>query len=85
MSSLNRGKILSQHLNIIYKAREAFIMNENSEKIPRALRHNVRANNYNIIVSGDSVHYKRASDRRWKWTAVVLGKYIQVPVNHDCI
>ena len=35
------SKIISDHLNIIHKAQEAFIMNKNSEKIRRALRQNI--------------------------------------------
>ena len=73
MPSINHTKILQQHLNIIRKAREVFIMNENSEKIRRELRHNVRTSNDNIFISGDSVYYKCVLERtycsvRKKWT-----------------
>ena len=49
-------------------------MNENSEKIQRALRHKMHTSNDNIFVSGDSVCYKRASNRRWRGPAKVLRK-----------
>ena len=65
MSSANQNKILRQHLNIIHKARETFIKNENSEKVSWALRHNVHMSNANIFVSGDSV-YKRSWGHHWK-------------------
>ena len=42
------SKIISNHLNIIHKAQEAFIMNKNSGKIRRALRHNICTSNDNI-------------------------------------
>ena len=38
-------KILMDNLNAIHKAQEAFIMSENSERISRALSHNIRTNN----------------------------------------
>ena len=68
------SKIISDHLNIIHKAREAFIMNKNSEKIQRTLRQNIRTSNDNIFVTGDSVYYKQGSNRRWRGPAKVLGK-----------
>ena len=74
LSKVDHSNIIRQHLNTLHKAREAFVMNENSEKIRRALRHNVRTSNDNIYVTGDSVYYKRACDRRWRGPAVVLGK-----------
>ena len=74
LSMIQHSKIISDHLNIIHKAREAFIMNENSEKIRKTLRHNIRTSNDNIFVTGDSVYYKRASNRRWRGPAKVLGK-----------
>ena len=67
------SKIISDHLNI-HKAQEAFIKSENSEKIRRALRHNIRILDDNIFVTGDSVYYKRASDRRWRGQAKDLEK-----------
>ena len=85
MSNINHSEIL-RHLNTIDKTREAFIMNENSQEIHRALRHNVRTRNDNISVSGESVYYKRACDRRWKGLAVVLRKNGQkVLVKHSGI
>ena len=68
------SKIISYHLNIIHKAQEAFTMNESSEKIRRARRHNIRTSHDNIFVTGDCVYYKRASDRRWRGPPKVLGQ-----------
>ena len=64
LSMIQLSKIISDNLNIIYKPQEAFMMNKNSEKIQRALRHNICTSNNNIFVTGDSVCYKRSSDRR---------------------
>ena len=74
LSTTQHSKIISDHLNITRKAWETFIMNENSEKIQRALRHKMHTSNDNIFVSGDSVCYKRASNRRWRGPAKVLRK-----------
>ena len=56
-SPMQTNEIIRQHLNNIHKAREDFIMSGSSKKIPRALRHNVRADNNNTFVT---VYYKRA-------------------------
>ena len=49
-------------------------MSENSEKLRGALKSNVQASNDNIFVTGDSVYYKQACDRRWRRPARDLGK-----------
>ena len=49
-------------------------MSENSEKLRGALKRNVQASNDNIFVTGDSVYYKSACDRRWRRPARDLGK-----------
>ena len=68
------SKFISGHLNIIQKTPEAFITNKISDKIRRALRHNIRTSNDSIFLTGDSAYYKRAPDRRSKGSAKVLGK-----------
>ena len=57
------SKILMDNLNAIHKAQEAFIMSENSERICRALNHNIRTSNDTKFLSGNVVYYKRANDR----------------------
>ena len=68
------SKILPDNLNAPHKAREAFIMSESSERVRRALPHNVRTYNNNVFVTGDSVYYKRANDRKWRGKGKVLGQ-----------
>ena len=83
LSMIQLSKIISDNLNIIHKPQEAFMMNKNSEKIQRALRHNICTSNNNIFVTGDSVCYKRSSDRKRRGPAKVLGKDgQQVQVKH---
>ena len=82
LSMIQHSKIISDNLNIIHKPQEAFMMN-NSEKIQRALRHNICTSNKNIFVTGDSVCYERSSERRRRGPAKVLGKVgQQVQVKH---
>ena len=47
MSSMNLNEVFRQHFSTILKARESFITNENSRKIRRASRHNIRTSNNN--------------------------------------
>ena len=74
ITSTNHGEFLRHYLTNIHKSRKAFIMNENSEKIRRALWHNIRTSNDSIFVSGNSVYYKCICGRRWRGPAAVLVK-----------
>ena len=73
-TSTSSSKILLDNLNALHKAREAFIMSESSERIRRALRHNVRTYSDNVFVTGDSVYDKRANDGKWKGPGKVQGQ-----------
>lgn len=68
------SKIVSNNLEALHKAREAFIASENSEKIRRALAHNIRTSGDIKYVTGDSVYYKRMDSREWHGPAKVLGQ-----------
>ena len=57
-TSPSSSKILLDNLNALHKAREAFTKSESSERIRRALRHNVRIYSDNVFVTGYSVYYK---------------------------
>ena len=71
---VDHSKLLAENLNALHAAREAFTQLENSERLKRALSHNVRTTNDNKFVSGDIVYYKRENDRHWKGKATVLGQ-----------
>ena len=64
---------LSEILQSMSAARKAFIQSENSERIKRALRHNVRPSSNNKYFTGDSVYYKRNDARKWKGPGKVIG------------
>ena len=74
LSTEPRSKVLSEHLYALHKAREAFVESENSEKIRRALTHNVRSSGDIKYETGDSVYYKRDSSKAWHGPGKVLGQ-----------
>ena len=65
--------LLSEHLNTMRAARQAFITAESSERIKRALKHNIRTSVHNKFFSGDLVYYKRTDTRKWKGPGRVIG------------
>ena len=67
-------EIIATNLKAIQEARKAFIQSESSEKLKRALRHNVRSCNDLKVYIGDSVYYKRNNSKRWKGPGKVLGQ-----------
>ena len=72
--STTSSDIIRNNLNAIHKARENFIKAESSEKIRRALSHNVRTFNEEIYEPGEKVFYRRKKSKNWKGPAKVLGK-----------
>ena len=74
LSNRPTSSIIKQNLDALHKAREAFTQAENSEKIKRALTHNVRTSGDIRYFNGDTVYYKRKDSREWHGPAVVLGQ-----------
>ena len=70
----NASKILTDNLTALHKAREAFIASENSEKIRRALNHTVTNSGDIKYITGDSVYFTKANERRWRGPGKVLGQ-----------
>ena len=68
------SEVIRQNLNAMHSARQAFIKFESNEKVTRALRHNVRSTEANLIQPGDHVYYKRNEQHEWHGPAVVLGR-----------
>ena len=68
------SKVVAENLQAMHKAREAFVQSENSERIRRALRHNIRPSGDIKYVSGDSVYYKRNDASEWHGPGKVLGQ-----------
>ena len=66
MEEILTSHIVRDNLKAISAARNAFIEAENSERIKRALRHNIRPSCYNKYFIGDQVFYKCNDSKRWK-------------------
>ena len=71
---INTNKILTDNLLLLHRTRQAYIASESSEKIRRALNHNVRTSGDIKYITGDSVYFKRANKRRWHEPGKVLGQ-----------
>ena len=65
---------IAKVLQTIAAARKSFIQSENSERIKRSLRHNVRQGSGHNFFNGDTVYYKRMDSRRWKGPGTVIGQ-----------
>ena len=74
METQTSSDLVRENLNALHAARENFIKSENSDKIKKALRHNVRTYAEVHFSPGDKVFYKRRKDKRWQGPAKVLGK-----------
>ncbi|XP_062409954.1 uncharacterized protein LOC134100639 [Sardina pilchardus] len=68
-----QNNYLAQHITTLHAARQAFTEAECSERIQRALRKQLRAND-DRYETGDKVYYKRADCTEWKGPGVVIGQ-----------
>ena len=68
------SKVIQTNLNMLHKAREAFIAAENSERLRRALSHNIRTSGEIRYFAGDNVYYKREGNRAWHGPCRVIGQ-----------
>ena len=72
MEEILISHIVRDNLKAIFAARKAFIEAEYSERIKRALRHNIRPSCQKFF-TGDQVFYKRNDNKCWKGPGKVLG------------
>ncbi|XP_066911985.1 uncharacterized protein [Clytia hemisphaerica] len=80
------SEVVRDNLNAMHSARKAFVASEASEKIRRALRHNVGSSVDVKYVTQDSVYYKRKNDPKWKGPGTVIGQDgQQVLVKHGSV
>ena len=73
LTSKPASQIVKENLNAIHIARQAFIASENSERLRRAMSHNIRTTGDVKYITGDKVYYKRSA-REWHGPANVLGQ-----------
>ena len=66
MEGVTSSKLLAKHLNALHSARRAFIENESSEKLRRALRSKTRDITSRDFDIGDHVYYKRNGHNEWR-------------------
>ena len=66
--------LIKTNLDALHKAREAFIQSEHSERIRRALSHNIRTSGDVKYITGDQVYYKRKDSNEWHGPGTVLGQ-----------
>ena len=74
MENKAESVIVEKNLKALHMAREAVIQSESSEKIKRALRHNVRTCNDIKFYQGECVYYKRNNNERWHGPGTVIGQ-----------
>ena len=75
LSLRTNSQIVADNLNAMHSARKTFVENESSEKIKRALSHQVRSGyeNFDDLKNGDFVYYKRNNDDEWHGPGTVIG------------
>ena len=61
-------------MNALQLARQEFVRAESCERLSKALRHNVRPSEKNIVQNGDEVFYKRNDSHEWYGPGTVIGK-----------
>lgn len=66
--------IVRNNLNALHVARREFLKTESSERLSRALRHNIRSSDLNDVQNGDEVFYKRAGHNEWHGPGIVIGR-----------
>ena len=66
--------IIRKNMKAKRKAGESYIQAESSERLRRALRHNVRTYADGRYCNGDKVCYRRKNFKGWKGLGVVLGQ-----------
>ena len=68
------SEIIANHLNAMYAARKAFMEEEASEKLWRAIKGKTRVSTGIIYQPGDLVYYKCDDLNQWKSPVTVLGR-----------
>ena len=83
LEGLSTSEIVANNLNAMHAARKAFIENESSEKLRRAVRHQIRPAVVQTYQNGDLVLFKRNESERWQGPGAVIGwESKQVLVKH---
>ena len=65
--------VFAAHINALQSARRAYIEDESSSKVRKALKHKVRASSTKFS-TGEKVFYKRDESNKWKGPGKVIGQ-----------
>ena len=68
------SKTVADNLNAMHVARQEFIKSESSDRLRRALKHQVRPSSNVQFFIGDDVYYKRLKSKYWQGPATVIGQ-----------
>ena len=83
LECVSSSDVVARNLNALHSARRAFIESESSEKLQRALRHQIRPDFAQSYSNGDLVYYKRNESPRWLGPGSVIGtENKQILVKH---
>ena len=74
LSSPATSDFLRNTLNALHAARQAFVKQEASEKLRRALSRQTRSYSDQVFGNGESVYYWRNNSKEWHGPAKVLGR-----------
>ena len=78
------SEIVAKNLNALHFARQQFIQKESSDRLRRALHHNVRTYSDITYSTSDLVYYRREKDSKWSGPGTVIGKEgQQILVKHS--
>ena len=83
LEGVSTSQVVANNLNLIHANRKAYIECESSEKLRRALRHQIRPSLSQKYNNGDRVYYKRNESTMWMGPGTVIGwESKQVLVKH---
>ena len=83
LEGVSTSETVARNLNAMHAARRAFMKSESSERLQRALRHQIRGGEGNNFDTGDMVYFKRPNVQRWMGPGTVIGRENkQVLVKH---
>ena len=68
-----QSEMVRNNLNALHNARENFVKAEASERLKRALKHNIRTYSEEVFDQGEKVFYKKRNDKHWRGPGKVLG------------
>ena len=74
LTAENVSQVVEENMKAMHTARKAFIEAESSEKIKRALAHNIRTSCEENYQNGERVYFKRDDSKRWYGPGTVIGQ-----------